>query len=137
MYLELSQSGICNVLVCGVGWRIGIITSLDGWVWHPCSATLGWEVVSKINEIRADLCILGVNGFNQDGVSDSDYEVVQVKKAMIKASKQIIAPIISEKLNSTLRLQVASSDEVDYLITELSPEHKILESYQSKVGFIL
>ena len=110
---------------------------LGGKLSNTSKISVGGEVVSKINEIKADLCILGINGFNQDGISDSDYEVVQVKKAMIKASKQIIAPIISEKLNSTLRLQVASSDEVDYLITELSPEHKILESYQSKVGVIL
>ena len=45
--------------------------------------------------------------------------------------------MISEKLNSTLRLQVGSLDEVDYLITELSPENELLEKYQSKVGHIL
>ena len=110
---------------------------LGGKLSNSSKISVGGEVVSKINEIKADLCILGINGFNEDGISDSDYEVVQVKKAMIKASKQLIAPIISEKLNSTLRLQVANSDEVDYLITELSPDHKILESYQSKVGYIL
>ena len=110
---------------------------LGGKLSNSSKISIGGEVVSKINEIKADLCILGINGFNEDGISDSDYEVVQVKKAMIKASKQLIAPIISEKLKSTLRLHVASSDEVDYLITELAPDHKILESYQSKVGYIL
>ena len=110
---------------------------LGGKLSNSSKISIGGEVVSKISEIKADLCILGINGFDQEGISDSDYEVVQVKKAMIKASKQIITPIISEKLNSTLRLQVASADEVDYLITELSPDHKILKSYQSKVKYIL
>ena len=110
---------------------------LGGKLSNSSKISVGGEVVSKINEIKADLCILGINGFNEDGISDSDYEVVQVKKAMIKASKRLIAPIISEKLNSTLRLQVATSDEVDYLITEITPDHKILESYHSKVGLIL
>jgi DeoR/GlpR family transcriptional regulator of sugar metabolism len=110
---------------------------LGGKLSNASKISIGGEVVSKINEIKADLCILGINGFNEDGISDSDYEVVQVKKAMIKASKQLITPVISEKLNTTLRLQVSSLDEVDYLITELVPDHKILESYQSKVGFIL
>ena len=98
---------------------------------------MGGDVVAKIQEIKADLCILGINGFDNDGIADSDYEVVQVKKAMIKASKRVIAPMISEKLNSTLRLKVCSLEEIDYLITELSPDNSILESYQSKVGFIL
>lgn len=110
---------------------------LGGKLSNASKISVGGEVVAKINEIKADLCILGINGFDSDGISDSDYEVVQVKKAMVKASKQLITPVISEKLNSTLRLQVCSLEEVDYLITELSPDHTILESYQSKVGFIL
>lgn len=110
---------------------------LGGKLSNSSKISVGGEVVSKINEIKADFCILGINGFDQDGISDSDYEVVQVKKAMMKASKQLITPIISEKLNSSLRLQVCSLDKVDYLITELSPDHQILESYQSKVGYIL
>ncbi len=110
---------------------------LGGKLLNSSKISVGGEVVSKINEIKADLCILGINGIGQDGISDSDYEVVQVKKAMIKASKRLIAPMISEKLNSTLRLQVCSLDEVDYLITELAPCDIILASYQSKVGYIL
>ena len=45
--------------------------------------------------------------------------------------------MISEKLNSTLRLQVCSLDEVDYLITELSPNDELLEKYQNTVKQIL
>ena len=110
---------------------------LGGKLSNSSKISVGGEVVSKINEIKADLCILGINGFDEDGISDSDYEVVQVKKAMIKASKKLITPIISEKLNSTLRLQVCWLNEVDYLITELSPDHKILEPFHYKVGSIL
>ncbi len=48
-----------------------------------------------------------------------------------------ITPMISEKLNSTLRLQVGSSDEVDYLITEILPDNELLEKYQNIVKRIL
>ncbi len=78
-----------------------------------------------------------INVFYLEVISDSDHEVVQVKKAMIKASKQIAASTISEKLNSTLRLSVCSLDEIDFLITELSPAHPALEQYSSRVGMIL
>ncbi len=123
--LELTQHPNAEVILLG------------GKLSNSSKISVGGEVVSKINEIKADLCILGINGIDQNGISDSDYEVVQVKKAMIKASKKLITPMISEKLSSTLRLQVCSLDEIDYLITELPPNHKILEPYQSKVGYIL
>ncbi len=110
---------------------------LGGRLSNSSKICVGGEVVSKINEIKADLCILGINGFDLEGISDSDHEVVQVKKAMIKASKQIAASTISEKLNSTLRLSVCSLDEIDFLITELSPAHPALEQYSSRVGMIL
>jgi DeoR/GlpR family transcriptional regulator of sugar metabolism len=110
---------------------------LGGKLSNSSKISVGGEVVTKINEIKADLCIVGINGFDQDGVSDSDYEIVQVKKAMIKASKRVVTPMISEKLNSTLRLQVCAVDEIDYLITELSPEHPLLMAYKNRVRQIL
>ena len=45
--------------------------------------------------------------------------------------------MISEKLDSTLRLKVCSLDEIDYLITELSPDNELLEKYQNTVKQIL
>ncbi|MBC7407546.1 MAG: hypothetical protein H7339_04080 [Arcicella sp.] len=45
--------------------------------------------------------------------------------------------MISEKLNSTLRLQVGSLDEVDYLITELLADNELLEKYHNTVKQIL
>lgn len=110
---------------------------LGGKLSNSSKISVGGEVVSKINEIKADLCILGINGFDLEGVSDSDHEVVQVKKAMIRASKQIVVPTISEKLNSTLRLSVCSLNEIDFIITELSPKHPSLQPYSSRVGMIL
>lgn len=110
---------------------------LGGKLSNISKVSVGGEVVSKINDIKADLCILGINGLDQEGISDSDYEVVQVKKAMIKASRQVIASTISEKLNSALRLKVCSLFEIDYLITELNPQHELLTNYHDTVRNII
>ncbi|PWK24401.1 hypothetical protein LV89_02914 [Arcicella aurantiaca] len=56
---------------------------------------------------------------------------------MIKASKKVVTPMISEKLNSSLRLQVCSAEEVDFLITELNPDHELLSAFHHKVKHIL
>ena len=49
--------------------------------------TVGSEAISKIRQLKADICFLGTNAIDlQNGVTDIDWEVVQLKKAMIESS---------------------------------------------------
>ena len=92
--------------------------------------TVGGEAISRIKQIKADLCILGTNAVDiEHGITDNDWEVVQVKKAMIESSKKVVSLTISEKLNSAQRLQVCSLDKIDVLITELLPNDELLKPY--------
>ena len=95
--------------------------------------TTGASAVQTIESIQADLCILGINSLDtQFGLSENDWEVVQIKKAMIKASKKTICIGISEKLNSQQKIKVANLDEIDILITELDPNHPSLLPFKHK-----
>jgi len=98
----------------------------------------GGEVIQQLLDIRPDLCFLSTNGIDAErGVTDSDWELVNVKKAMIKAASKIAVLTISEKLNSTRRIKVCSIKDVDLLVTELSPEHELLEPYSdSKLSLL-
>lgn len=98
--------------------------------------SVGGEVISRMNDISADLCILGTNSIDNEGITDSDLEAVQVKKAMIKASKRTAIVTISEKLGSTQRLRVCELNDVDFLITELSPDSERFNRY-SESGMII
>jgi DeoR/GlpR family transcriptional regulator of sugar metabolism len=95
--------------------------------------TTGASAVQTIESIQADLCILGINSLDtQFGLSENDWEVVQIKKAMIKASKKTICIGISEKLNSQQKIKVANLDEIDILITELDPNDPTLLPFKHK-----
>jgi DeoR/GlpR family transcriptional regulator of sugar metabolism len=95
--------------------------------------TTGASAVQTIESIQADLCILGINSLDtQFGLSENDWEVVQIKKAMIKASKKTICIGISEKLNSQQKIKVANLDEIDILITELDPSDPTLLPFKNK-----
>jgi DeoR/GlpR family transcriptional regulator of sugar metabolism len=95
--------------------------------------TTGASAVQTIESIQADLCILGINSLDtQFGLSENDWEVVQIKKAMIKASKKTICIGISEKLNSQQKIKVANLDEIDILITELEPNDPTLLPFKHK-----
>lgn len=94
---------------------------------------IGGEAISKINSIKADLCIMGVNAFDANaGLTENDWEVAQVKKAMIQSSQKTMLLSISEKLNSVQRIRVVDAEQIDYLITELEATSEIVNPYISK-----
>lgn len=90
----------------------------------------GASVASAINEIRVDLCLLGTNGLSlTEGVTDYDWEVAQVKKAVIRSSAKCAVLSISEKLGTVQKVQVCKLNAVDHLLTELSPNDERLKAY--------
>lgn len=90
----------------------------------------GALTISILSDIKVDLCILGTNGLSlEEGVTDSDWEVVQVKKAMIKASQKLAMVSIAEKLNSVQKMKVCGLNAIHYLITDLDPADKLLKEY--------
>jgi DeoR/GlpR family transcriptional regulator of sugar metabolism len=92
--------------------------------------TVGLEAISRIRQLRADICFLGINAINLDnGVSDNDWDVVQIKKAMIESSRKLVCLTIAEKINSQQPIQVCDLTKIDTLITELPPDDPILEPY--------
>ena len=92
------------------------------------------EAFHQLANIKADLLVLGTNALDVDGgYSDSDWETVQVKKAMIQASKKTAVLTITEKLNTVLKMKIASLSEVNYVITEEEPTHEKLKPYKSAV----
>ncbi|MBS1627007.1 MAG: DeoR/GlpR transcriptional regulator [Bacteroidetes bacterium] len=91
---------------------------------------VGGEVVQKLSEIKADLCFLGTNSIDADkGVTDIEWDVIEVKRAMMKAAQKTICLAISGKLNTVQRLQVCSINRIDTLVTELQPSEELLQVY--------
>ncbi len=90
----------------------------------------GTQVTSYLNEIRFDICFLGTNGISlSDGVTDSDLDIVQVKKSMIKASNKLVFMCIAEKLNSVQRMRVCELNQINCLVTDLDPDAQVLQAY--------
>ncbi len=92
--------------------------------------TVGSEAIAKIRQIKADICFLGTNSIDiEHGITDNDWEVVQLKKAMIESSKKVVCLTISEKINSAQPIRVCGIDKIDLLVTELSPDDPLLKPY--------
>lgn len=111
--------------------NIEVIT-IGGKLTKNANLHTGSSVINQLAEIKVDLCILGANAFSvQDGLTDIDWEVVQVKKALIRSAKKVAVLCISEKLNTSQRLKICDSNQINYLVTELPPNHHTLLNYVS------
>jgi DeoR/GlpR family transcriptional regulator of sugar metabolism len=94
---------------------------------------VGAEVVQKLAGVKADICFLGTNSIDlEHGITDLEWEIIEVKKAMIQAAKKTVSLSISEKLNSAQRLSVCPIEDVDILVTELAVNDSKLEPYRLK-----
>lgn len=93
--------------------------------------TVGGAAITQIKEIKADLCFLGTNAIDiTSGLTDNDWEVVQIKKAMVAAASKVVSLTISEKVNTVQRLRVCGIKEIDMLVTELNPTDPLLTPYK-------
>ena len=94
--------------------------------------TIGGEAINRIKQIKADLCFLGINTIDiRHGTTDNDWDIVQLKKAMIESSQKVVCLTIAEKINSLQPIHICDVHEIDILITELPPDDPILQPYVS------
>jgi DeoR/GlpR family transcriptional regulator of sugar metabolism len=105
---------------------------LGGQLSRSAKIAIGGEVVQTLNNFHPDICLLGTNGIDpSEGITDSDWAVVTVKRAMIQASSKVAILTIAEKLNSVLKIKVCGLNEIDFLITELDPGDDALRPYRN------
>lgn len=93
--------------------------------------TVGPEAIAKIKQVKADICFLGTNAIDPEmGITDNDWDVVQLKRAMIESSKKVVCLAIAEKINTSQPIRVCGIEDIDVLVTELSPDNEIFKPYK-------
>ncbi|MEI6865840.1 DeoR/GlpR family DNA-binding transcription regulator [Flavicella sp.] len=93
----------------------------------------GASSIFILSEIKADICFLGTGWIDvNEGITAIDWEITQMKKAMIKASKKLVSLTISEKLNTHNKFKICNINCLTSLVTELSPDDKLLKEYHHK-----
>jgi len=92
--------------------------------------TLGADALARIKTLKPDLCFLGINAIDiQHGITDNDWDVVQLKQSMIESAQKVICLTISEKINTIQPIQVCDLSKIDILITELPNDHPMLQPF--------
>lgn len=122
MALELAAHPLLTVHL--IGGQVDISSQIN----------LGSKPVSELADISVDLCFLGAHGLDaKEGLTEREWDVAQVKKAMIKSALKLAVITITEKLGSTLKMKLCGPQDIDYLITELNPGNRLLAPYRKNM----
>jgi len=113
------------------------VISVGGKLSRNTNIVSGAQVANELADLKVDLCLLGTNSLSvEDGVTDSDWEVVQIKRAMIKCSKKVAILRIVEKLNSVQKMKVVPLRDISYLITDVNPTDVSLKEFANTIAIL-
>lgn len=94
---------------------------------------VGGDAIRTLSQVKADLCFMGMGNLDAEtGLAEFDWDVVQLKKAMLESARKVIVLTISEKINSSQRFNICSTESIHTLITELDPSHPMLLPFKVK-----
>lgn len=104
---------------------------IGGKISPDAQVSTGGEALNLLTRIRVDLCFLGTGHLDPDfGLSEFDWEVVELKQAIIRASRKVVSLTLSAKLNSSQRYKVADLNAIQTLVTELDPCDSRLDKFR-------
>src|SRR5690606_39503355 len=107
---------------------------LGGKLSRNTNIVTGSQAINELSDLHVDLYLLGTNSLSiEEGITNSAWEVVQIKRAMIKCSKNLAILCIAEKLNSNQKMRVAPLRDVTYLVTDLDPKHPKLREFAHQI----
>jgi len=117
--MELNNKPNVNVIFIG------------GKISKEAQIAIGASATIFLSEIRVDYSFIGTGYVDASfGLREFDWDIVQVKKAIIKASKKTVLLCISEKLNSQHRYKTCDIQAIDTMITELDADNDQLRLFR-------
>jgi DeoR/GlpR family transcriptional regulator of sugar metabolism len=105
---------------------------IGGQISKDSQISIGANAIHNLSEIKVDYSFIGTGYVDsQYGLTEFDWDIVQLKKAVIKAAKKTVLLCISEKLNSQHRYKTCGINAINTMVTELAPEDNLLKSFRT------
>ena len=108
------------------------IIFIGGKIFKDGQMAIGASAINNLSQIRLDYSFIGTGYVDPIyGLTEFDWDVVQIKKAIIKASKKTVLLSISEKFNSQQRYKTCDINAINTMVTELDPSDSKLASFKN------
>ncbi|MFZ6030421.1 MAG: DeoR/GlpR family DNA-binding transcription regulator [Chloroflexota bacterium] len=96
--------------------------------------TVGSETLTAFQQVRADLCFLGVCSLHPEaGISNLHYEEVQVQRVLIANAAEVVALAASETLGTAAPFILGPITDLNAMITDKGAGKEALTPYR-KLG---
>ncbi len=106
---------------------------IGGQLSKDAQITIGSNTINNLSEIKVDYSFIGTGYVDAAyGLTEFDWDIVQTKKAVIKASKKTVLLCISEKLNSQHRFKTCDLNAIHSMVTELPPNDTLLNNFRNQ-----
>jgi len=128
----------CFTLSLPVAWQLLShpdikVIFIGGEISRDAQISIGAYTIHQLSEIRFDYSFIGTGYVDAiHGLTEFDWEIVQMKKAVINASKKSVLLCISEKLNSQHQYKTCDINSINTMITELAPDNNLLNLYRNQ-----
>lgn len=107
------------------------VLSTGGTLKEGALSFIGYQAECMINSFHVDKAFISCKGIDKEhGLTDSNEMDVQVKKAMLRASKQKILIIDQSKFDKTSFVNIVDFDEMDMIITDKEPSESWKKTLQ-------
>lgn len=111
---------VASLLAAVPGVRLQL---LPGRVRTTTQAAVGADTVEAIGRLSADVVFLGTNALAvEHGLSTPDADEAATKRALVRASRQVIVLADASKIGEESTVRFATLDEVDIVVTDASIE---------------
>lgn len=101
---------------------------LGGELNHHQRAILGPKAVEQLSEYYANKTFLGVCALSESGLSTSSEQEAEIKKVMIRQSRQLVLLCDSSKFEQQNFYHICGLEAIDIIITDKFPPEKLLSS---------
>ncbi len=105
---------------------------IGGQIAKDAQIAIGANAIHNLSEIKVDYSFIGTGYVDATfGLTEFDWDIVQLKKAVIKAAKKTVLLCISEKLNSQHRYKTCDITAINMMVTELEPQNDRLNAFKN------
>ncbi len=109
-----------------------------GRIRNNSSAIVGGWTLRAIEEIKADIAILGTSGFkDREGPCVENFEESEIKQAMIKSANKTIVLGDSSKAKTFSMIEYAKWDDIDVFVTDKNIDKDMKDKISDKVELVL